>query len=99
MRSADRTTPEQPRQQSKRADQRPAALPWLDLYRGARMAVDLPCQIIDAAGIGEAGLGEADDGQPFAAPLQHPPAGSRLIRLRRWRQALGQRGVPDGAIA
>src|SRR3546814_15911989 len=50
---------EQPPQQSNRADQRPAALPWLDLYRGARMAVDLPCQIIDAAGkIGRASCRE-----------------------------------------
>ena len=61
-RLANRAGPEEPRQQADRGEQRPAPLPWLELDVRPRVAVDLPGDIVGAAGEGGAGLGEAEHG-------------------------------------
>ena len=48
-RLAHRAARNEPRQQADRAEDRPAPLPRPDLDRGARMAIDLPGEIIEAA--------------------------------------------------
>src|SRR5215216_4415027 len=57
--SADRTPPKQTRQQSKRADDRPAPLPRFHHDLGPGVTVDLPRDVIDPAGEGRGRLGEA----------------------------------------
>src|SRR5438874_11157573 len=68
---ANRPGPQQARQEADRGEQRPAALPRLQLDVRAGVAVDLPGDVIRAAGEGEAGLGEAQDRQRL--PLDAPP--------------------------
>jgi hypothetical protein len=47
------------------------------------MAIDLPRQIIDATGVGQAGLGEPDDAEQLALdPAPSPAAGHRTGRNR-----------------
>src|SRR3546814_8652514 len=67
----DRAASNQTRNQSQRGDGRTAAKPGLELDLRARVAIDLPRQIIDPAGIGQAGIGEPRDAEQLA--LQ-PPA-------------------------
>ena len=50
---------------------------------GPRMAVDLPGDIVGAAGIGGAGLGEADHGQQLALPPPPRPARAAGGSIRR----------------
>ena len=49
---ANRAGPQEPRQQADRGEQRPAPLPGLDLDVGAGVAVDLPGDVVGAAGEG-----------------------------------------------
>ena len=81
----------QTRQQSKRAQDRPAPLPRLDLDLRPGVAVDLPGEIIDAAGIGGRRLGEPDQAQRLAPPPEPPPA---LAPRRPPARASGSAAAP-----
>ena len=81
---ANRPGAQQPRQKADPGEQRVALLPRLELDVGAGVAVDLPRDIIGAAGEGQARLGEPHDRQRLsfdAAPRQ--PAASRRSGRRR----------------
>src|SRR6184192_699146 len=67
---ANRPRPQEARQEADRGEQRPAALPWLQLDVRAGVAIDLPGNVIGSAGEGEAGFGKAQDRErlPFDAP-------------------------------
>src|SRR5437870_6926232 len=84
---ANRPRPQQARQEADRGEQRPAALPRLQLDVRAGMAVDLPGDVIGAAREGEAGLGEAQDRERLpldAPPRPIAPASDRRCRGERW---------------
>src|SRR3546814_8300779 len=72
--STDRPAGKQSRQQAECPQQRPSSLPWFQDNRSSRVPVYLPGQIVDPARKGEAGLGEPQHSQPFAALLQNAPA-------------------------
>src|SRR4051794_4324434 len=78
---ADRTPPQQSRQQNKAGDERPAPLPRLHDDLRSRVPVDLPRQIVDPVRIGEARLEKPHHGQQLA--LELPPAPGALRRLSR----------------
>ena len=101
-RSADRPPPQQTRQQSKRAQYRPAPLPRPDLDPRAGVPVDLPRQIIDPARIGRRRLGEPDEGQQFAHPPPLRPQLPLPSARHRGRQAppfLSSGATPTAASA
>src|SRR5436190_9100322 len=104
-RSADRAAPKQTRKQRKRAKDRPAPLPRLDLDPRPRVAVDLPGEIVGAAGIGGGRLGQAKGSQRLAlAPRSAPPASHGLGRsdqayLSIWAGSGQLRDAREGRIA
>src|SRR4051794_32550128 len=68
---ANRPGPQKPRQKADPSKQRMATLPRRQLEFRPRMAVDLPDDVVRAAGEGRAGLREAEDVEPL--PLNTPP--------------------------
>src|SRR5438445_8622931 len=72
---ANRPGPQQAGQERNRREQRPAPLPRFELDAGARVAVDLPRDVVGAPGEGEAGLGEAQHRERLAFDTPPRPAG------------------------
>ena len=66
---ANRPGPDQPRQQGDCREQGVPLLPWLQLDVRAGVAVDLPRDVIGAAGEGEARFGEPGDRINLPVPL------------------------------
>src|SRR5207249_3463202 len=78
-RSADCPPSQQARQQSKCAQQRPAPLPRLEDEIRPSVPIDLPGQIIDAIGKGEAGLHQPQQSEQLAPPTQLAPPSPRRL--------------------
>src|SRR5436190_514608 len=93
---ANRPALQQPGQQAEPGEQRVPPLPRRQFDVGPGVAVDLPRNVIGAAGEGQAGLGEAQHRQtlPFD-PAPRPawtPAAFMLAHL-------GKRGLGEAAVA
>src|SRR3569623_2380327 len=78
--SANRARTQQPRQKGNRRNQRMPPLPGLELDLRARVAIDLPGDVVGAAGEGEAGLGEAENGVEFPVALLPAPPPPGVLR-------------------
>src|SRR4051812_22279717 len=78
---ANRPAPQQARQEAETREQRMPPLPRLQLNVGACMAVDLPCDVLGAAGEGQASFGQPHQLPPLAATLELSPCIQRRLSL------------------
>src|SRR3546814_16055035 len=76
----DRAALHQARNEGQCGDERPAALPGLDLDPGAGVAIDLPREIVDAAGVGEGRFRQPHDAERLALDPPARPAAAEIGR-------------------
>ena len=96
---ANRPAPQQPRQKADRGEQRVAPLPRLERDVRAGMAVDLPGDVVGAAGEGQARLGQAQRPNRACPSMRRQRTSALAASASRSQQRMRRAREPLVALA